>query len=215
MASLFALFAACGPKQDATQQANTAPTATAPYAYPRSSPGYPQPGRVPAADRTTYPQQPRPAASDADRRADGRARGGGPDGGAGPRRVLVHERRSVRDAPLQHAIRKVRVPVSEQRGLHHAERVRHGTLCPADAAGRAGSLIMVEGSADAPLELPGAVREAPRTLPSSSPPGVAPGLAPESTEAPLRVVLPEALGAVLPESKTLGARADPSVSSWW
>jgi hypothetical protein len=44
MASLFVVFAACGPKQDASQQPATAPAGTAPMGYP------PQPG--------AYPQQP-------------------------------------------------------------------------------------------------------------------------------------------------------------
>jgi hypothetical protein len=65
MASLFVLFAACGPKQDATQQANAAPTATGTYAYPPQQPGYPQQGAYPQPAPTyggqTYPQQPQTA----------------------------------------------------------------------------------------------------------------------------------------------------------
>ncbi len=44
MASLFVVFAACGPKQDASQQPAAAPSGMAPMGYP------PQPG--------AYPQQP-------------------------------------------------------------------------------------------------------------------------------------------------------------
>jgi hypothetical protein len=56
VASLFVVFAACGPKQDpsAAQQPGMAPTATAPYGYPQ------QPGAYPTATGTApygYPQQ--------------------------------------------------------------------------------------------------------------------------------------------------------------
>ncbi len=62
MAPLVALFvAACGPKQDATQQANAAPTATGTYAYPPQQPGYPPPGAYPQQAAPTYPQQPQAA----------------------------------------------------------------------------------------------------------------------------------------------------------
>jgi hypothetical protein len=59
MASLFVVFAACGPKQDATQQANAAPTATGAYPYPAQT-AYPQQGAYPQAVPTAqpYPQQP-------------------------------------------------------------------------------------------------------------------------------------------------------------
>ncbi|HEX4448362.1 MAG TPA: hypothetical protein VH044_16565 [Polyangiaceae bacterium] len=51
------VIAACGPKQDATQQPTTAPTGT--YAYPQQQPGaYPQqPGAYPQQPGA-YPQQP-------------------------------------------------------------------------------------------------------------------------------------------------------------
>jgi hypothetical protein len=54
VASLFAVLAACGPKQDATQQPTAAPTAT--YGYP------PQPGAYPQQPGA-YPQQPAPQAT--------------------------------------------------------------------------------------------------------------------------------------------------------
>jgi hypothetical protein len=57
VASLLAVIAACGPKQDASQQpAATAPTGTVPY-YPQQPGAYPQqpPGAYPAPT-ATYPQ---------------------------------------------------------------------------------------------------------------------------------------------------------------
>ena len=66
VASLFVVLAACGPKQDASQQPTAAPTATgAPYGYPQQPGAYPQqPGAYPQqpAPQPTYgyPQQPAP-----------------------------------------------------------------------------------------------------------------------------------------------------------
>jgi hypothetical protein len=59
VASLFVVFAACGPKQDASQQPATAPTGTVPYGYPPQQPGaYPQqPGAYPQPT-ATYQQPP-------------------------------------------------------------------------------------------------------------------------------------------------------------
>jgi hypothetical protein len=60
VASLFVVFAACGPKQDPNaQQPGAYPTASAPYGYPQ------QPGAYPAATGQPpygYPQQPQPPA---------------------------------------------------------------------------------------------------------------------------------------------------------
>ena len=56
VASLFVAFAACGPKQDPSQQPATAPTGTAPYGYPQQPGAYPQqPGAYPQPT-ATYPQ---------------------------------------------------------------------------------------------------------------------------------------------------------------
>jgi hypothetical protein len=55
VASVFVVFAACGPKQDASQQPPTAPTGTAPYGYPQQPGAYPQGYPQPAA---TYQQPP-------------------------------------------------------------------------------------------------------------------------------------------------------------
>ncbi len=56
VASLFVVFAACGPKQDASQQPPTAPTGTAPYGYPQQPGAYPQqPGAYPQP-AATYQQ---------------------------------------------------------------------------------------------------------------------------------------------------------------
>ncbi len=58
MAPLFVLFAACGPKQDNTQQPAAAPVA--PGAYPQQPAGYPQQGAYPQTAPTyaqPYPQQ--------------------------------------------------------------------------------------------------------------------------------------------------------------
>jgi hypothetical protein len=53
VASLFVVFAACGPKQDASQQPATAPTGTAPYGYPQQPGAYPQqPGAYPQPTAT-------------------------------------------------------------------------------------------------------------------------------------------------------------------
>jgi hypothetical protein len=53
VASLFVAFAACGPKQDPSQQQpSTAPTGTAPYGYPQ------QPGAYPQQQPGAFPQQP-------------------------------------------------------------------------------------------------------------------------------------------------------------
>jgi hypothetical protein len=54
VASLLVVFAACGPKQDASQQSPTAPTGGAPYGYPPQQPGaYPQqPGAYPQPTAT-------------------------------------------------------------------------------------------------------------------------------------------------------------------
>ncbi len=61
VASLFVVFAACGPKQDASQQPTTAPTGTAPYGYPQQPGAYPQqpPGAYPQPT-AGYPQQAAP-----------------------------------------------------------------------------------------------------------------------------------------------------------
>jgi hypothetical protein len=67
VASVFVVFAACGPKQDASQQPPTAPTGTAPYGYPQQPgaypPGYPQPAptyQQPMGAPTGYPTAPAP-----------------------------------------------------------------------------------------------------------------------------------------------------------
>lgn len=58
VASLFVVFAACGPKQDASQQPATAPTGTVPYGYPQQPGAYPQqPGTYPQPT-ATYQQPP-------------------------------------------------------------------------------------------------------------------------------------------------------------
>jgi hypothetical protein len=59
VASLFVVFAACGPKQpDASQQPAMAPTGTAPYGYPQQPGAYPQqPGAYPQPT-ATYAQPP-------------------------------------------------------------------------------------------------------------------------------------------------------------
>jgi hypothetical protein len=52
VASLFVMFAACGPKQpDASQQPAMAPTGTA-YGYPQQPGAYPQPGGYPQPTAT-------------------------------------------------------------------------------------------------------------------------------------------------------------------
>ena len=177
VASLFVVIAACGPKQDASQQPTTAPTGTAPYGYPQQPGAYPQqPGRVSAADGDV------PA-------ADGR-----PDGLSDRPLRQRHPRRRPRAVRWRCPARSPsRAPTTcpaarttatrstasarsrvRRTRLHHAERLRDGPLRPADAASRARALIMVEGSADAPLELPTGSRLRSRgagALPSSSPSG--------------------------------------------
>ena len=50
------------------------------------------------------------------------------DGRAGHARAPVSVRRHVRVSPLQHAVRQMRLPVPDSRGLHCTERLQHGCL---------------------------------------------------------------------------------------
>ena len=64
LSAVLAVLAACGPKQDASQQQPAmAPTGTAPYGYPPQPGAYPQqPGAYPQPTATyAYPQQQAPA----------------------------------------------------------------------------------------------------------------------------------------------------------